>query len=334
MEDSSQGQPRIPDDFFYDRFGAKPRRKSGIVLFVFSALFLAAALFCYVSSAPPKGFPTNSVFRVTSGSSLSRISDELSASSLIRSSFLFETYLRFSGKAEDIKAGDYFFDKPQTIFEIAGRLTRNEFNLTSTKVTIPEGLSSREVAPLLKKALPFFDEKQFIAEAVSKEGFLFPDTYLFLPNVTPKEVIHLMEETFMKRVATIEKEIWAFKKPIRDIVIMASIVEKEARTTETRQKIAGILWKRLAKRMPLPVDVVFPYIFEGKPFDLTDGDLKVDSPYNTYLHARLPPGPITNPSLDSIRAAVTPIETPYFYYLADKKGEMYYAVTYEEHVRN
>ena len=91
---------------------------------------------------------------------------------------------------------------------------------------------------------------------------------------------------------------------------------------------------RLARGMPLQVDAVFPFIFGDAPFDLTDGDLLVDSPYNTYKYAGLPPTPITNPGLDSIRAAITPIATPYFYYLSDKEGTMHYAVTHAEHLMN
>jgi UPF0755 protein len=111
-------------------------------------------------------------------------------------------------------------------------------------------------------------------------------------------------------------------------------MEEEARTFATWQTIAGILWKRLDEGMPLQVDAVFPYIFGDRPYDLTNGDLLTDSLYNTYKYAGLPPGPITNPGVVAIRAAVTPIETPYWFYLSDADGNMHYAVTHDEHLQN
>jgi UPF0755 protein len=115
---------------------------------------------------------------------------------------------------------------------------------------------------------------------------------------------------------------------------MASLVEEEARTLETRRTIAGILWKRLKLGMPLQVDAVFPYIIGKNTYELSIGDLALDSPYNTYKYAGLPPAPITNPGLDAMLAAVTPTDSPYLYYLSDRNGKMHYARTHDGHLAN
>jgi UPF0755 protein len=125
-----------------------------------------------------------------------------------------------------------------------------------------------------------------------------------------------------------------FGKPEGDIIKMASIVEEEGRTMETREIIAGILWKRISIKMPLQVDSSFKYINGKTTATLTTEDLKIDSPYNSYTNRGLPPTPISNPGLAAIRATINPIKTPYLYFLSDKNGNMHYAITFEEHVEN
>jgi UPF0755 protein len=115
---------------------------------------------------------------------------------------------------------------------------------------------------------------------------------------------------------------------------MASLVEEETRTPADRRLVAGILWKRIKLGMPLQVDAVFPYINGKNTYEVTARDLKIDSPYNTYLYPGLPIAPIANPGLDSIKAAIEPAESPYLYYLSDRAGAMHYAKTFEEHKRN
>ena len=122
--------------------------------------------------------------------------------------------------------------------------------------------------------------------------------------------------------------------PTRDVIIMASMLEKEARQLETRRVIAGILWKRLERGMPLQVDAVFGYILDRDTFSPSLNDLSINSPYNTYTHTGLPPGPIGNPGLESLDAALHPVETPYWYYLTGADGTMHYARTFAEHVAN
>ena len=157
---------------------------------------------------------------------------------------------------------------------------------------------------------------------------------MFLPNISVVDIIPVLKSNFDKRIATIKNEITNYKKPLADIIKLASIVEEEARTTESRKVVAGILWKRLALNMPLQVDSSFKYINGKGTAELTLADLKIDSPYNSYLYKGLPPTPIANPGLDSILATVTPTKTDYLYFLTDKEGDMHYARTYAEHLQN
>jgi UPF0755 protein len=143
-----------------------------------------------------------------------------------------------------------------------------------------------------------------------------------------------MRENFDTKISALSANITASRHTISDSIIMASLIEKEARTTGNRKIVSGILWSRLALGMPLQVDAVFGYIFNRDTYSPSFADLKVDSPYNTYVHAGLPPGPINNPGLDAILAALHPTKTNYLYYLTDKNGVMRYATTFAEHQAN
>jgi UPF0755 protein len=172
--------------------------------------------------------------------------------------------------------------------------------------------------------------------ALPKEGYLFPDTYKFGTSIKPQVVIDTMMANFVKKVGDqkVKDAIAAFGKPEKDIIIMASILEGEGRQMHTRQMIAGILWNRIKLGIPLQVDAAFRYVNGKTSSELTLDDLKIESAYNTYIHTGLPPGPISNPGIDSIMAAVTPIKSDYLYFLTDKNGNMHYAETLDEHVQN
>ncbi len=323
----------MEESFFYSQF----RQRRGARYLLGAAVFAMGIAIIVVYTAwwrAPREFPPDFLFTVAEGATLSKTAERLAEQGIIRSRFWFKAISTVFGGTRGLKAGDYFFDTALSLPQIAWRLTHTASSLKQVSVTIPEGFNNREVAARLAEKLSRFNAAQFRREAKEKEGYLFPDTYRFAPNEKPDRIIAAMEENFTRRVETLERELAAFGRPLSDVVIMASLLEEEARTEETRRKVSGILWKRLDAGMPLQVDGVFPYIFEGRPYDLTDGDLLVDSPYNTYKYAGLPPTPISNPGLDAIRAAITPIATPYWYYLSDREGEMHYAVTHDEHLVN
>lgn len=283
---------------------------------------------------PPKEFPLESIVNISEGSTLSQTARHLKDENIIKSPFFFKALTLITLNQKNIFAGDYYFYKERNLFTIIKRVTTGKFNLKLVSVTIPEGATINEIAQIFEKKFSSFNSFNFLRIVKGKEGYLFPDTYFVLPNVKAGEVAGMMEENFYEKVATIESKIEAFGKPLEEIIIMASLLEEEARTTETRRNIADVLWKRIDIGMPLQVDAVFSYIKgENIPFVSLE-DLKVDSPYNTYLYKGLPVGPISNPGLDSILSAVTPIPNNYYYYLSDRSGNMHYASTFEGHQLN
>ena len=284
--------------------------------------------------ASPFHFPRGTVLTVPEGTTVQEVGDLLEEENIIRSSLFFVSLVRLFGGERGVASGVYSFERPLSVFYAAYRLNRGETGLPFVKVTIPEGATVRTMALTLNDQLPGFNSEKFLELAKPFEGLLFPETYVFTPGVSPETVIQAMRDEFEKNIASLQGDIDAFGKPLLDVVIMASLLEKEARLYETKQTVAGILWKRIALDMPLQVDAVFGYILNTDTFSPTFDQLDIDSPYNTYLNRGLPPGPIASPGLDSLRAAVNIIETPYLFYLTGKDGTMHYAKTFDEHVAN
>ena len=178
-----------------------------------------------------------------------------------------------------------------------------------------------------------FDKEEFLMRTKEKEGYLFPDTYYFLPSSTTSEVVFVLEHTFWEKMELIQEEILSSDKTLSDIITMASIIEAEASAEQDRRLVSGILWKRLDIGMPLQVDVTFRYINGKTSADLSLDDLEEESPYNTYVNKGLPPTPISSPSLESIVAAIHPVESAYLYFLADSDNVVHYSEDFEEHKR-
>jgi UPF0755 protein len=290
----------------------------------------------FVVFSPPRAFPHTLLVRIESGDTGQDIAAELKADHAIRSELAFRILLRLYGAHTHIKAGTYYFSRPLNAFTIAWRMRVGNFNVEAVRVTVPEGTSVRQMADIFSQTIGGFDKTAFLQLALPQEGYLFPDTYFFYPGESPQEIIKVMRDNFNAHLtaSTTEAALKAFKKPFSEVLVMASLLEKEAPDTKNRQIIAGILWKRLASGMPLQVDAVFPYITSKSGKDILQSDYAVDSPYNTYTHAGLPPGPITNPGVDAIIAAATPTTTPYLYYLSDKDGVFHYSKTFDEQLAN
>lgn len=309
------------------------RTTRGKITIVSSGFFLFLLLSIYVSFIQaPKNFPEHSLFPVLEGATLDQVSQRLYNQGYILSPFWFKTITYLFHGGESIKAGDYFFVGPRSALTIARRLSSGDLGLEPERVTIPEGLNVFQIAELISKQFTQFDAQGFVREA--PEGYLFPDTYFFLPNIKSRDVVVAMKQNFDRQIVNVKEDLESFGKPLEDVVKMASILEKEARSFEVRQTIAGILWKRLKIGMPLQVDASFGYVNGKNSFTLTSEDLTIDSPYNSYVYKGLPPTPIANPGLEAIQAALTPIETKYLYFLTDKNGVMRYASDYEGHLKN
>lgn len=297
-------------------------------------VFLTITLIVGFRLEPPADFPEKIIFTVEKGETLREVAENLQAKNLIKSTFWFKNSVIFLNKENSIPAGDYFFDDPAGTFKIAKRITSGDFGLDSIRITIHEGLNIFEIADLLQKNFIKFDRADFMELAKDKEGYLFPDTYFFAPNTKTADFVEIMEQNFQDKIKIVKNELENFGKPLNEVLTMASIVEKEASTTEARRMIAGILWKRLEIKMPLQVDVTFKYINGKNTFELSKTDLKIDSPYNTYVNRGLTPTPISNPGLNAILATIQPEKNDYLYFLSDKNGNMFYAETHDEHVKN
>ncbi|MFA6094650.1 MAG: endolytic transglycosylase MltG [Candidatus Paceibacterota bacterium] len=315
----------------YRSLGSKKKELIPTIL-VLVVVTMSALYFSAFQKPAKEIFPI--LARIESGSSLGKTADILEDAGVIKSKFWFTFFVYVRGGQSKIAAGDYYFEEPANVLKVAKLISVGEHNLITFKITIPEGTSVLGIARLFEKKIPHFDTDKFIKLAASKEGYLFPDTYFFPINSVPETIIPVLEKTFTEKIKTITADIEKFKKPIKDVLTMASILEEEANNERDRKIVAGILWKRIAIGMPLQVDAAFAYAVGISTYDLTLADLKEDSPYNTYTNRGLPPGPITNPGIESLQAAVTPIKTEYLYYLSDRKGVMHYAKDFEGHKAN
>ncbi len=287
-------------------------------------------VFSYYFFAPPT-FESDTIVEIPADRGSYSIAKHLANQGLVRSPTMLHLAIVLTGSETHVQAGSYLFEKPLSVYGVAKRISRGIYGFIPRKITLPEGISSREMSEILADNLIGFDAEAFVEKAEDKEGYLFPDTYLFMPLATTPLVIDKLTTTFETRIKEVSQEIGAFNKPLSDIITMASIVEEEANDKESRRIVAGILWKRLEIGMPLQVDATFRFINNKTSAELTVADLKLDSPYNTYKYKGLPPSPISNPGIESIRDTVTPIDTPYLYFLTGDDGKMYYAKSLDEH---
>lgn len=281
----------------------------------------------------PSDFPTGEIVSIEPAQTAEEIAWNLEEMKVVRSGPALELILRVMGGDRTIHASDYQFTRSRNAFRIARALATGDFGLEPVRVHIPAGSTIEQMATILDKRLARFDREEFLEKALPFEGYLYPDTYFFLPIARPDLIIGTMRDTFERKVATIQEEITASGHTLEEVVVMASILEREENEYLDKQKISGLLWKRLEINMPLQVDATFVYVIGKGSHQLTLEDLQYDSPYNTYRNKGLPPGPIAAPSIDSLRAAVLPIKSNNLFYLADDSGTTHYSATYEEHMR-
>ncbi|MDD2731622.1 MAG: endolytic transglycosylase MltG [Candidatus Pacebacteria bacterium] len=288
------------------------------------------------------------VFSIKRGEGLNDISLNLEKEGILRRGCLFRLYVILTGKQSKLKAGNYILLKSMSIDEIADKFVLGDF--IKNKVTIVEGWSLKDIADYLEEK-GIIKKDDFIAsagsnndliskysflsdkpEGLSLEGYLFPDTYEIFEGETASEIIRDMLDNFNRKLTTeIKEEIKNQQKSIFDIVTMASMIEKEVITIEDKKVVSGILWKRLKTGMPLQVDATISYITDKKTTAISLSDLNIDSFYNTYKYKGLPIGPISNPGIESILAAVYPTESEYWYYLSTPEGETIFNKTLKEH---
>ncbi len=301
----------------------------GAVAIVAVAFFLVA-----LASIPPKDFKVDTIVSIKPNSSLTQAAQNLKDSKVIKSTFMFKVYAVLLSGHRSVKAGDYKFSEPQSALRVAYRTARGIQGIPKIKVTLYEGMTAVEMSAQIKKSIPKFDSQSFIALAKPYEGTLFPDTYYLYTNVKPADVVKMLRDTFSDKIRPERLNIQAFGKSFDDVIKMASLIEKETNGTTDRRIVADVLWRRIAIGMPLQVDATFYYVLKKDSLSLTRSDLAMDSPYNLYKHTGLPPTPIANPGLETIRDTINPTPTKYLFFLSGKDGKMHYAETLEEHAAN
>ncbi|MFA5022651.1 MAG: endolytic transglycosylase MltG [Candidatus Paceibacterota bacterium] len=280
----------------------------GLLFLVFVLIFTLTLTTIF----PPADFPTMPFYHVDRGKTLSQIAKELKAKKFIQSATAFKVFVYLLGGEKRMQVGTYFFKQPVSTVNIALKLTRRFLGYKPITITVFEGMSNTKIANLLAKQITKFSKKDFLDQATSFEGRLFPDTYFFSPYDTADDMIYEMNQNFNDQIAPLKMGILLSGKPLSQILTMASIIEGEAKYNKDRHLISGILWKRISIGMPLQVDVA-----------------KI-----TYKQRGLPDVPINNPGLASIVAALYPEPSPYLYYLTGRDGKMYYAENFTDHRKN
>lgn len=295
-------------------------------------LFLAIFAFFWLISAP-LSFTPDTVISIAPGSSVQRIGEILREQKVIRSPQALQIVLIMQSKEGSVVAGDYFFEDRLVLFDVVQRIVRGDFQMDQQSITIPEGFTVAQIGALVEEK-GIGSKEDFIGQASQYEGFLFPDTYRIQQGLSIPRFIDMLRFQFQKKIEPLQQDIEASGKSLQDIVIMASLIEREAITDKERPIVSGILWNRIRIDMPLQVDAPFLVYLGKTSAQLTIDDLRTPAPYNTYTNKGLPPTPIGNPGLASLRAALYPEVTDFFFYLHGPDGKIHYGKTHDDHVRN
>jgi len=276
------------------------------------------------------------IFVVRSGDGVKTIAANLSSQRIIRSSMGFYLLVKILGIERELQAGDFRLNRSMDAKAIATELTHGMLDLW---VTTLEGWRAEEIATKVAKDLDI-PEQEFLK--YTREGYMFPDTYLIPRDATAAAIAKMFADNFnIKVTPSMREDAKKTGLTFDQVIILASIVEREGRSAEDRPMIAGILLKRLKADWPLQVDASLQYALGYQAADKTwwkkslfDEDKKIKSPYNTYTNTGLPPKPISNPGKESINAVIYAKNSDYWYYLHDKAGTVHYGKTIEDHQEN
>ena len=291
------------------------------------------------SQSVTQGAVDKTQFVIPRGQAVSVIANRLKDEGLIKSSLIFRLLVKQQGLENKLQSGSFQISSNMTPAQIALNLTQGTNDVW---VTILEGWRREQVAASLTEYnLNNFDAQEFLDLTVGQEGQIFPDTYLFAKESTAAAIYRVIQSNFEKRVRVgLEAEIEQSARNFDDALIMASIIEREAKGYEEMRHVAGILWNRYDIDMALQADATLQY---AKGYNAqtkswweppTSADKKLNSPFNTYLHFGLPPDPVSNPGLEAIKAALKPLKTTDFFYLHDSSGGIHYGQNLGEHNAN
>lgn len=311
----------------------KPHRRTrmGVGILTLCALCVIGVLL--YANTPRASFPAGEEIVIPPGASLTYIAAILDEEKVVRSAFLFRTVISFLEGESSIHAGTHLFPEPLSTLGVAKALLAQETSVPPVRITIPEGSTLEEFDALITNALPHIP-KGTIIDLVGKEGVLYPETYFFGEAATAEEVITTLREEGEAERSKLKAAIDAHELTENEIIVLASILEREANDEASMRMVAGILLDRLRIGMALQVDATLYYLLGKESADLTSEDLEIDSHFNTYLYPGLPPSPIGSPGLMAIKAVLNPTPSPYLYYLTDSEGNFYYAETFDEHKEN
>jgi UPF0755 protein len=318
-----------------------------LIVIILPIIFIATAvsvLFWWKSSiSSVSSDETSTRFVIQKGWGASQIANKLEEQNLIKSSLAFKVYVQLTSNSSKIKAGEYDLSKNLSLESLVAKLLKGPNLLW---VTVPEGLRREEIiqrfANGLDKDQDYVDE--FLLLSKNDEGYLFPDTYLVPKDITAQKTYQLLLSTFEQKT----KDLLPAKDGLTDrqVVILASLIERETRSDSERPVVAGIILNRLNASWPLQVDATLQYTITNEKLknknskvdtywgDITKADLEINSPYNTYKSTGLPPTPICSPGLLSLEAAANPQTSDYWFYLHGADGQIHYAKTLEEHNAN
>jgi UPF0755 protein len=330
------------------------RRKISIAVLLL-AMIIGSVFYAYSKIYLYEGSAQNpQTINIGQGENALAVGAQLSDVHIISGKWFLVFYLWQTGQLHKIVAGAYEFAPGLKIPEIAKIITGGEVQTQRIVLTFPEGWTAKQMAERINaKGLPGDDfltmvknppvqlKQQFpiiqnLPAGQSLEGYLFPDTYYFVKDATAEDIIDKMLKDFSQRITPdMLSAISGQNKTLFQIITMASIVEGEVKSDSDRKVVAGIFWKRIANGQRLQSDATLEYILGTNALQHSIAETQTNSPYNTYQNAGLPPGPVSNPSLSSIEAAIYPTDSSYNYFLTDPKtGNTIFAATYEQHLAN
>lgn len=314
-------------------------KKFLLIVVLLAGIFVSARLMLSWSR-PNSDSDSRVSITITTGSSLSTISNLLEEYELVRDGWSFQWFVRWKKLASALQAGEYVIPRNLTFSEVADVLQHGKS--AEIRITIPEGSTIAQIDAILSKK-SLIESDDFIActnfcdlgfRVSSLEGYLFPSTYYVNPKTfTSKKFVQRLYNTFQQQTSDLMRKVQESGRTLNEVVIVASMIEREAfgDNLEEKRKIADVIWKRLDERIHLGIDATTRYELNEWKRPLYTEDFDSDSPYNTRRTLGLPPTAISNPGNDSLSAAVDPLATEFYYYLHDNSGQVHFGRTLEEH---
>ena len=314
---------------------------AGTIIFI----WMTAGFFYHQATVSVGENTQTIILSIPPGATLKKISKDLQSLSLIRNASAFRLLANIRQKQTHIQVGEYELNQSMLPMDILKAITSGKTVLHP--VTIPEGYRISEIAELLTETISI-NKEIFIKETRNKdllnklnitskslEGYLFPETYHFSKHTSEKKIIQTMLNTFQQRMKTkkIQHQIQSSDMSLHEIITLASLIEKETGMNGERKHISSVFHNRLKRKMRLQTDPTVIYAIENFDGNIRKKDLNIDSPYNTYRHKGLPPGPIASPGIKSIVAALNPIKTNHLYFVSKKDGSHQFSSSLKEHNR-